>query len=63
MIKGIIMTSEFAVQDLYIRKARRTAVESSSIHITLPPGWATHGEKICIAVKDSNTLIVTKKIG
>lgn len=41
---------------------RTVSKKGSSKAITIPPGWATLGEKVCVTVKDEDTLIVTKSL-
>lgn len=57
MIKRIVIMSE--LRDVSVRTVSK---KGSSKAITIPPGWATLGEKVCVTVKDEDTLIVTKSL-
>lgn len=59
MIKGVITVTHFEIENVSLRTVSN---RGTSIAITLPKGWAEIGDKVCLAVKDKNTLIVSKRL-
>ena len=59
MLKGIIAVTEIQIENVYMRTVSN---RGTSVGITLPPGWAKSGEKVCLAVKDENTLVVSRRM-
>jgi hypothetical protein len=60
MIKVRIAMAEIDMENISLKVVQN---RGTSIAITLPPGWAEPGQKVCVMKKDENTLIVSKKLG
>lgn len=41
---------------------RKVSQKGTSLAVTLPKGWAEQGDKVCVSVKNEDTLIVSKKL-
>ena len=57
MIKGIITMTK--LENVSIRKISKNNTAKT---ITIPGHWGEVGQSVCVAVKDENTLIVTKRL-
>jgi antitoxin component of MazEF toxin-antitoxin module len=56
MLKGVIILS---LENVTLR---RVSQKGTSLAVVIPPNWAKKGEHVCVAVKDDDTLIISKKL-
>jgi len=59
MIKGIVVMSKLNLDNMNFRKISKNGTSKT---VTIPQNWANIGERVCVVVKDENTLMVTKKL-
>lgn len=59
MIKGILVMSKLNLDNMNFRKITKNGTSKT---VAIPKNWADIGERVCVVVKDENTLMVTKKL-
>ncbi|WP_342305540.1 hypothetical protein [Methanolobus sp. ZRKC5] len=41
---------------------RKVSKKGHSIAVTIPSNWAQVGESVCVAIKNENTLVISKNL-
>ncbi|WP_342305893.1 hypothetical protein [Methanolobus sp. ZRKC5] len=57
MLNEIILRSK--LENISFRKVSR---KGHSVAVTIPSNWAQIGESVCVAVRNENTLIISKSL-
>lgn len=58
MMKVVVM-SKLNLDNMNFRKISKNGTSKT---VTIPKNWANVGERVCVVVKDENTLVITKRL-